>query len=93
MHLTCTAETAAMEVEREFSERAHPVASLSDAHAQWHAVHGTDAPCPLDCGIEPDDITDTGPGISCGHCKGRHASVAGVRECATFHVGENDRRC
>lgn len=24
---------------------------LSEAHAEWHAVNGHDAVCPLDCGV------------------------------------------
>jgi hypothetical protein len=71
---------------------------LSDAHSEWHAVHGAYACCPLDCGaISPEQAaaedlmnfiayTDEEAGdalpIRCAHCKARHATVDVVRACA-----------
>lgn len=72
-----------------------PVATLSDAHAQWHSIHGAFATCPLDCGIGYDAIQDAedagwydeAPQVACGHCKGRH-TIAGVAVCAAAHYAK-----
>lgn len=68
------------------------MAYLADAHRDWHAVHGLNAVCPLDCGAgeaamqaweqEQDSIEAGEPSFRCGHCKGRHTSVFMARECA-----------
>lgn len=67
---------------------------LADAHRDWHAVHGLNAVCPLDCGAgeavmedwehEADSIEAGAPSFRCGHCKGRHTSVAMARRCADW---------
>lgn len=61
-----------------------PVATLSEAHSQWHAVHGQ-VVCPLDCGIGDlgyEEYDEEVHLIRCGHCKDYHPSVADVRDCA-----------
>lgn len=58
--------------------------TLAEAHAQWHAVHGRDTLCPLDCGIGEtydEDPESTTLLVRCGHCQGRH-TVAEVKACA-----------
>lgn len=35
--------------------------TLAEAHALWHAVHGRDTLCPLDCGIGETYDEDPGP--------------------------------
>lgn len=60
---------------------------LSDAHHEWHTVHGapgrSDTVCPLDCYDPPEyPEPEEGEGVRCGHCKGRHWDVADVRACA-----------
>lgn len=66
-----------------------PAPSLSDAHAQWHAIHGRNTACPLDCGVGEAEAAweamaldyEAPVAVRCGHCGGRH-TVAGVRECS-----------
>ena len=57
--MTCTetdwAELDAVEARREYDERNAPVATLADAHHQWHSIHGADAVCDLDCGAGERD--------------------------------------
>jgi hypothetical protein len=75
-----------------------PAPTLSDAHADWHAVNGRYALCPLDCGaMSPADresdalieaisyYDETGTAsIRCGSCPDRHRAVEAVRACAAF---------
>lgn len=84
-----TAEMMAVEAERECAEQMAPAATLSDAHSQWHAVHGRYAVCPMDCGVG-EQFEHDGPIVVCGFCK-RHETVAEVRECAKAHYEEMNR--
>lgn len=62
--------------------------TMAEAHAQWHAVHGRNSVCPLDCGIGEsyDEDPESMPLlVKCGHCQGRH-TVAGVKACPTRPV-------
>lgn len=73
---------------------------ISDAHAQWHAVHGAYETCPLDCGAmspeqrEAEDLIEaigyedeTGTAsIRCGTCPDRHRSAAAVRACGQLQA-------
>jgi hypothetical protein len=71
---------------------------LADAHAEWHAVNGAYANCPLDCGamspaeaeaeaayntIAYEDEFGTAS-IRCAHCPATHRSVTAVRACASL---------
>jgi hypothetical protein len=61
----------------------------TEAHSQWHRLHGAYAVCPLDCGVEEfaeephRPATQHVTSIHCGHCKGYHSSIAEVRACST----------
>lgn len=63
-----------------------PVTTLADAHSEWHAVHGYDVECPLDCGEAErrHEATQARPRVRCGHCGDRH-TVAGVAVCAATY--------
>lgn len=64
----------------------------SEAHTQWHSIHGRYAVCPLDCGAgewlselwdeEFRAIDEGEPTFKCGHCGGRHVSAFAARVCA-----------
>lgn len=59
--------------------------SLDGAHSEWHAIHGADSVCPLDCGIgeaEASSYDDVAPTIRCGHCKDYHHTTDDVRACS-----------
>lgn len=58
--------------------------TIAEQHAQWHALHGTSALCPLDCGAGDHDPDEDDRLVRCGHCGGRH-TVAGVRVCSRVH--------
>lgn len=100
MHDSYTEEAMALEARREYDERWAPVATLSDAHSHWHAQHGANAVCPLDCGAsegvmaEYDELDDdeVEPRVTCGHCKAKH-TVAGVRLCAEMGYAKERDRC
>lgn len=79
------AMTSLMELEREYDERMAPVATLAEAHADWHAVHGKYAVCDLDCGASEglfDEDHSMDGDVKCGHCGQYGVSVEHVRACA-----------
>jgi len=69
-------------------ERESRTATPGEAHAEWHRNAGVpmgQPGCPQDAchpieDFEPDP--EPGEGIRCAHCKGRHWTVATVKECA-----------
>lgn len=82
------------EAQREYEDRYAPLATMSDAHSEWHRNAGVPMGtpgCPQDACHPIDDYDmepGEGEGIRCGHCKGRHWDVAGVRACSDFMVQE-----
>mgnify|MGYP007039604440 CR=1 FL=1 len=81
-------------------ERTRPMATMADAHREWHRNTGVpmgQPGCPQDaCDPWPFDDDDDyvpaplPPDIDCGHCGGRHANVETVHECAQYYYGGND---
>ena len=55
-----TAEMMASEVEREYAEQMGPAATLSDAHSQWHAVHGRYFIAARDAEVRADERAKVG---------------------------------
>ncbi len=83
-------EMAEREAEDEFYNRFAPLATMSDAHSEWHRNTGLEYGCPQDAchPPEPDWVTPTQSGVKCGNKSGphfegweHHASAADVREC------------
>lgn len=58
------------------------MAWLADAHREWHYVNGANEVCPLDCGVGETYGDEEEASIRCGHCKGYHFTVQGVRNCS-----------
>lgn len=69
-----------------YSEWDYRAPTLSEAHAQWHSVHGKYATCDLDCGaseaLDREMYEPQPKAIRCGHCREVHYGVAEVRECS-----------
>ena len=65
-----------------------PITTLADAHAEWHAVNGALAICPLDCGVNEAAMEEyeqqVKPLVRCGFCK-ELQTVDEVRECSREH--------
>lgn len=65
-----------------------PLATMADAHREWHLNAGVPIGtpgCPQDaCHPIDDEVPEPGPGegVSCGHCKTRHWTTGEVRRCA-----------
>ena len=67
------------------------MAWLADAHSEWHAVHGRNVVCPLDCGIgeaealeadwEAEQEPEEHHHIICGNCRDLHETVDEVKAC------------
>lgn len=65
------------------------LATIAEAHREWHANAGIPVGtpgCPQDACHPIDDYDYDEPTIRCGHCKDRHYDVAGVRACAARSI-------
>lgn len=73
-----------------FAEDYGPMATMSDAHAEWHRNAGVpmgQPGCPQDACHPVDDYEPEpgeGEGVKCGHCKGRHWTVSDVKACSVW---------
>lgn len=78
------ADTSLMDSYRERQDAFAPLATMADAHREWHANAGVPVGtpgCPQDaCHVDDYDDYDTYglPLVTCGHCK-RKVTVATVR--------------
>jgi hypothetical protein len=66
-------------------ERYSHTATPGEAHAEWHRNTGQRYGCPQDACHPPEDFEpepEPGEGVRCAHCKGRHWTVADVKDCA-----------
>lgn len=72
-----------------------PLATIADAHREWHLNAGVPMGtpgCPQDACHPVEDWSDYATDeelaaagwIRCGHCKGRHETVAAVRFCSSM---------